>query len=221
VQGNGQTELVKTLLGLMSPASGQVTLNGKDISRQGPRQCLADGIGYIPEDRAHDGFVGSFSVAENLILDLYHHDRFSTGIVMSPSAVGDNADRCIDEFDIRTQGQSSLVSSLSGGNQQKVVLARELSRPLELLIASQPTRGLDVGSIEFVHRRLIAERENGTAVIIVSTELDEVFGLADRIAVMYDGRIVDIVAPDTTRDKIGLMMAGASVSASAPGADGE
>jgi general nucleoside transport system ATP-binding protein len=221
VQGNGQTELVKTLLGLMPPTTGRVTLEGKDISRQSPRECLADGIGYIPEDRQHDGFVGSFTVAENLILDLCRDSKFSTGIAMSLPAIARNADHRIDEFDIRTQHAGSLVSSLSGGNQQKVVLARELSRSLKLLIASQPTRGLDVGSIEFVHQRLVTERENGTAVIIVSTELDEVFGLADRIAVMYEGRIVGIVTADTSRDRIGMMMAGASSRPSAQGADGD
>ena len=139
---------------------------------------------------------------------------------MSLTAIARNADHRIDEFDIRTQHAGSLVSSLSGGNQQKVVIARELSRSLKLLIASQPTRGLDVGSIEFVHQRLLTEREHGTAVIIVSTELDEVFGLADRIAVMYEGRIVGIVTADTSRDRIGMMMAGASSAPSAQGADG-
>ncbi|MBA3232615.1 MAG: ABC transporter ATP-binding protein [Propionibacteriales bacterium] len=209
VQGNGQTELIKSLLGLVKPAAGQVFLEGRNISKHGPRQSLDDGIGFIPEDRSRDGYVASFSVRENLVLDLYSHDEFSNGIALRLGAIADNAKARIEEFDIRTQDMDSPVASLSGGNQQKVVVARELSRSLKVLIASQPTRGVDVGSVEFIHQRIIAERDSGTAIIIVSTELDEVFGLSDRIAVMYDGRIVDIVSPDIRRDEIGLLMAGA------------
>ncbi len=209
VQGNGQTELIKALLGLVRPDAGRVTLEGRDISRHRPRQRLDEGIGYIPEDRSHDGFVGAFSVRENLVLDLYTHDEFSRGLALDLDAIAANAEQRIAEFDIRTESMDSPVSALSGGNQQKVVVARELSRPLRVLVASQPTRGVDVGSVEFIHKRIIAERDNGTAVIIVSTELDEIFGLADRIAVMYDGRIVDIVSPDIAREDIGLLMAGA------------
>jgi simple sugar transport system ATP-binding protein len=209
VQGNGQTELIKTLLGLIRPDAGVIKLDGRDISRHGPRQSLEDGIGYIPEDRSHDGYVGAFSVRENLILDLYTHDEFSSGLALKLDAIAANARARIEEFDIRTESADTPVSSLSGGNQQKVVVAREFSRPLKVLIASQPTRGVDVGSIEFIHKRIIAERDNGTAVVIVSTELDEIFALADRIAVMYDGRIVGTVGPDIAREDIGLMMAGA------------
>ncbi len=209
VQGNGQTELIKSLLGLMRPAAGEIHLESRNISKHGPRQSLEDGIGYIPEDRSHDGYVGAFTVQENLVLDRYRDDEFSSGIALDLGAIADNAKARIGEFDIRTQGPQSAVSSLSGGNQQKVVVAREMSRPLKVLIASQPTRGVDVGSIEFIHKRIVAERDGGTAVVIVSTELDEVFGLADRIAVMYDGRIVDIVSPDIRREEIGLLMAGA------------
>ncbi|MGI8612677.1 MAG: ABC transporter ATP-binding protein [Nocardioidaceae bacterium] len=223
VQGNGQTELIKSLLGLMKPAAGQIHLEGRNISRHGTRQSLEDGIGYIPEDRSHDGYVGSFSVQENLVLDRYTHGDFSRGLALNLRAISDNAKRRIDEFDIRTQGPQSPVSSLSGGNQQKVVVARELSRQLKVLIASQPTRGVDVGSIDFIHQRIVTERDHGTAVIIVSTELDEVFALADRIAVMYDGRIVKVVLPDIERDEIGLLMAGAdpatSATVTADGAD--
>jgi general nucleoside transport system ATP-binding protein len=217
VQGNGQTELIKSLLGLVRPAAGEISLEGKDISRHGTRESLGDGIGYIPEDRSHDGFVGSFTVAENLVLDLYRDQPFSSGFSLSLSRVGNNAGQRIQEFDIRTQSAVTLVSSLSGGNQQKVVVARELSRPLRLLIASQPTRGLDVGSIEFVHKRIVAERDKGTAVVIVSTELDEVFGLADRIAVMFAGRIVAVVDPGISREDIGLLMAGAQVGSAGDG----
>jgi general nucleoside transport system ATP-binding protein len=209
VQGNGQTELIKSLLGLMRPDAGEILIDGKDIRRHGPRQSLEEGIGYVPEDRSHDGFVGSFSVRENLVLDLYRNDEFSRGLALRLDAIEENAAHRIEEFDIRTESMESSVSSLSGGNQQKVVVAREFSRPLKVLIASQPTRGVDVGSIEFIHRRIIAERDKGTAVVIVSTELDEIFALSDRIAVMYDGRIVGTVSPDIAREDIGLMMAGA------------
>jgi ABC-type uncharacterized transport system ATPase subunit len=209
VQGNGQTELIKSLLGLVRPDAGSIHLLGRDISRHGPRQSLDEGIGYIPEDRSHDGYVGSFSVRENLILDLYRTEHFSRGLALKLDAIAENADERIEQFDIRTESASSALSSLSGGNQQKVVVAREFSRPLKVLIASQPTRGVDVGSIEFIHKRIIEERDKGTAVVIVSTELDEIFALSDRIAVMYDGRIVGIVSPDIAREDIGLMMAGA------------
>jgi general nucleoside transport system ATP-binding protein len=210
VQGNGQTELIKSLLGLIKPDAGKIQLEGRDISKHGPRQSLEDGIGYIPEDRSHDGYVGAFSVRENLVLDLYHRDAFSRGLALKGDAISTNAKERIEEFDIRTESASTPVSSLSGGNQQKVVVAREFSRPLKVLIASQPTRGVDVGSIEFIHKRIIAERDRGTAVVIVSTELDEIFALSDRIAVMYDGRIVGTVSPDIAREEIGLLMAGAT-----------
>jgi simple sugar transport system ATP-binding protein len=209
VQGNGQTELIKAMMGLIKPSAGEVWLAGENISKHGPRESLADGIGYIPEDRSHDGFIGSFSVRENLFLDMYRNDEFSSGLALKRDGIEKNADHRIQEFDIRTESREAPVSSLSGGNQQKVVVAREFSRDLKVLIASQPTRGVDVGSIEFIHKRIIEERDRGTAVVIVSTELDEIFALADRIAVMYDGRIVGTVGPDIAREDIGLMMAGA------------
>jgi simple sugar transport system ATP-binding protein len=209
VQGNGQTELIKSLLGLIRPDAGEIWLEGRDISKHGPRESLDEGIGYVPEDRSHDGYVGGFSVRENLILDLYKSGDYSRGLALRLDAIEANAKERIDEFDIRTEDMNTPVSSLSGGNQQKVVVAREFSRPLKVLVASQPTRGVDVGSIEFIHKRIIAERDKGTAIIIVSTELDEIFALSDRIAVMYDGRIVDTVTPDIAREDIGLLMAGA------------
>jgi general nucleoside transport system ATP-binding protein len=209
VQGNGQTELIKALLGLIKPDAGEISLEGRDISRHGPRQSLDDGIGYIPEDRSHDGYVGAFTVRENLVLDLYRSEEFSRGMALRLDEIEKNAADRIEQFDIRTESASTPLASLSGGNQQKVVVAREFSRPLKVLIAAQPTRGVDVGSIEFIHKRIIEERDRGTAVIIVSTELDEIFSLSDRIAVMYDGRIVDTVTPDIAREDIGLMMAGA------------
>jgi general nucleoside transport system ATP-binding protein len=210
VQGNGQTELVQALLGLQPLSSGRIELSGTDLSALSTRERLAAGIGYVPEDRRHDGFVGSFSVAENLVLDLYRERPFSSGLALSMASITSNAQQRVREYDVRTQSTAAAVSSLSGGNQQKVVLARELSRPLQLVIAAQPTRGLDVGSIEFVHRRILEQRARGTAVLIVSTELDEIVGLADRVMVMYRGRVVAIVDPDTPRDRLGLMMAGAS-----------
>ncbi|MDT9592753.1 ABC transporter ATP-binding protein [Nocardioides zeae] len=209
VQGNGQTEMIKSLLGLVRPDAGVIELDGRDISRHGPRQSLEDGIGYIPEDRSHDGFVGTFSVRENLVLDLYRSDEFSSGPRLRLGAIEENARARIAEFDIRTESPETPVASLSGGNQQKVVVAREFARDLKVLIASQPTRGVDVGSIEFIHRRIVESRDSGTAVIIVSTELDEIYALSDRIAVMYDGRIVAVVGPDTPREQMGLLMAGA------------
>ena len=208
VQGNGQTELVEALVGLTDAAAGSVTLGGQQLVGASPREHLQAGIGYIPEDRTHDGFVGSFSVAENLVLDLFRRPPFASGGTLSLEAVRTNAEQRVEEFDVRTQSVETPVSALSGGNQQKVVLARELSRPLELLIAAQPTRGLDVGSIEFVHRRIVRERDEGTAVLIVSTELEEIVALSDRIAVMYRGRLVGIVGPETPWDQLGLMMAG-------------
>jgi general nucleoside transport system ATP-binding protein len=215
VQGNGQTELVEALLGLSSVAGGSIEVAGRMLTDASPREHLDAGIGYIPEDRAHDGFVGTFSVAENLVLDLFRREPYAKGGRLSLSAVRRNAAERVEEFDVRTESAETAMSALSGGNQQKVVLARALSRPLELLIAAQPTRGLDVGSIEFVHQRIVRERDEGTAVLIVSTELEEIVALADRIAVMYRGRIVGIVGPETPWDQLGLMMAGVPPEAAA------
>jgi general nucleoside transport system ATP-binding protein len=219
VQGNGQSELVRALVGLEIPVKGSIQVDGRELVGRTPREHLEAGIGYVPEDRSHDGYVGSFSVAENLVLDLIRRPEFSRNGVLSLSAVQKNADHRVEEFDVRTQSTEEPVSSLSGGNQQKVVLARELSRPLELLIAGQPTRGLDVGSIEFVHSRIVRERDQGTAVLIVSTELDEISALSDRIIVMFGGRIVGVVPGDAPRDQLGLMMAGASVEVAAQEAE--
>ncbi|NYI42242.1 ABC-type uncharacterized transport system ATPase subunit [Demequina lutea] len=173
------------------------------------KEALATGMGFVPEDRTADGLVASFSIENNLVLDLIREAKFSVRGGLNIAQIEENAAQKIVEFDVRTTSAKATAGSLSGGNQQKVVLARELSRPLKLLIAAQPTRGLDVGSIEFVHKRIIAERDRGAAVLIVSSELDEVVALADRIAVMYHGRVVGIVPPDTDRNTLGLMMAGA------------
>jgi ABC-type uncharacterized transport system ATPase subunit len=208
VQGNGQTELAEALLGLTRLVKGTIELDGRRLTGLTPRETIDAGLGFVPEDRKQDGCVSSFTVAENLILNHHEEHPYARGIALDLSKVRQNAAHRISEFDIRTQSIEATVSSLSGGNQQKVVLARELSRSLALLVASQPTRGLDVGAIEFVHKRLVEERDRGTAVVIVSTELDEVIALADRIAVIYRGRIVGIVPPDTSREVLGLMMAG-------------
>ncbi|WP_413250330.1 ABC transporter ATP-binding protein [Sinomonas flava] len=208
VQGNGQTELTEAILGLAKHATGSVVLDGKELLGRSVKHILEAGVGFVPEDRSHDGLVGAFSVAENLVLDLYDRAPFARGLAMRPSRIAAQAKEKIEEFDIRTQSADVPASSLSGGNQQKVVMARELSRPLRLFIASQPTRGVDVGSIEFLHRRILAERDHGTPVMIVSTELDEIMELADRIAVLYRGRLMGIVDAGTPRDVLGLMMAG-------------
>jgi ABC-type uncharacterized transport system ATPase subunit len=208
VQGNGQSELAEALLGVTPLSSGTMELDGKSIRHLTPKQRIDAGIGFVPEDRKHDGFVGTFSVAENLVLNSFDESPYAKGIALDLGRIRANADDRVEEFDIRTESTGTTVSSLSGGNQQKVVLARELSRSLAALVASQPTRGVDVGAIEFLHKRLVEERDRGTAVVIISTELDEVSALADRIAVMYRGSIVGIVGPDTSREVLGLMMAG-------------
>ncbi|HVT69712.1 MAG TPA: ABC transporter ATP-binding protein, partial [Trebonia sp.] len=189
VQGNGQTELCEALMGLRPAAAGTVRLDGRDLTRATPHTRLRAGIAYVPEDRTDDGLVSSFSVAENLILDTYDRKPFASGISLRLPEIARNAAARIAEFDVRTGSAATAAGTLSGGNQQKVILARELGREHRVLIASQPTRGLDVGSIEFVHRRIVEQRDHGVAVLIVSAELDEIYALADRIAVMYEGKI--------------------------------
>ncbi len=210
VQGNGQTELTEAILGLQDRVHGSILLDDEELVGRSVKDVLNAGVGFVPEDRSLDGLIGTFSIAENLILDRYDQAPFASGISMNPAKVLENAKTRIDEFDVRTPSGSLAAGTLSGGNQQKVVMARELSRPLRLFIASQPTRGVDVGSIEFLHKRIVAERDHGTPVMIVSTELDEVMELADRIAVLYKGKLVGIVPAGTGRDVLGLMMAGLS-----------
>jgi simple sugar transport system ATP-binding protein len=171
-------------------------------------ESIKSGIAFIPESRELDGLIGTFSIAENLILNTHDEIPFASFGQLSKSAVINNAKERVKEFDIRAQSIDDQANSLSGGNKQKVVLARELSRDVQLVVASQPTRGLDVGSIEFVHERLLAERASGRAILLISTELDEVVALADRIAVIYRGEILGIVEPSVSREKLGLMMAG-------------
>jgi general nucleoside transport system ATP-binding protein len=217
VQGNGQTELCEALMGLR-PSVGAVRLDGMDLTGASTHERLRAGIGYIPEDRQQDGLVGGFPVADNLILDVYDRPPYARRIVMRPDAVRLAATDLVEEFDIRTSSVFTPASTLSGGNQQKVVVARELSRPNKLLLASQPTRGLDVGSIEFVHSEIVKQRDQGVAVVIISSELEEIYALSDRIAVMYEGRIVGMCSPDIPEQELGLLMAGGTASQS-DGAD--
>ena len=208
VQGNGQSELAESIVGLQEHVTGSISLDGVDITKASVRESLHSGIAFVPESREEDGLIGSFSIEENLILDLHDLPPYAKGPVISPNVVTQEAQKRVAEFDIRAQSAKDPASSLSGGNKQKVVLARELSRPVKLVVASQPTRGLDVGSIEFVHERIIAERDSGRAVLLFSTELDEVSALADRIAVMYRGEFIAIVPATTSREDLGLLMAG-------------
>jgi len=208
VQGNGQSELARALVNLESHVTGSVKINNEEILGKSVRDSLHAGVAFIPESRELDGLIGSFSIAENLILDTHDLAPVAGRGQIDKEFVRENASKLVKEFDVRTQSIFENASSLSGGNKQKVVLARELSRTVELVIASQPTRGLDVGSIEFVYERLLAERDANRAVLLISSELDEVTALADRIAVIYKGEIVGIVSPDITREKLGLMMAG-------------
>ncbi len=209
VQGNGQTELVEALTGLRRCAAGRVELNGRDITNRSVNEILDAGVGHVPEDRQHDGLITAFSIADNLILDTYDQPPFARGLVRDAVAVREAATERVTRFDVRTPSIDAPASTLSGGNQQKVVVARELSRPISLLIGSQPTRGLDVGSIEYIHRQIVAHRDRGMAVLIVSSELDEVMALADRIIVMFRGTIFGVVdAAEATREHLGLLMAG-------------
>ena len=208
VQGNGQSELVRAIMNLEENITGSIQLLGEELVGKSVHQTIHSGVAYIPESRELDGLVGTFSIAENLVLDTHGLSPFSRAGQLSASQISDNATKLKTEFDIRAQSIYNTANSLSGGNKQKVVLARELSRQVKLVVACQPTRGLDVGSIEFVHERLLAERNSGRAVLLISTELDEVAALADRIAVIYRGEILGIVDANVSREKLGLMMAG-------------
>lgn len=209
VQGNGQTELVEALTGLRPPIGGTIRLLGQDVTHVSPRVITEAGTGHIPEDRQRDGLVLSYSIADNLILNTYYLPPVAKGIVMQEPVIYDRAAELVAEYDVRTPSIHTPAGSLSGGNQQKVIVARELSRPGQFIVASQPTRGLDVGSIEYIHSQLIRKRDEGAAVLVVSAELDEILSLADRIIVMFEGRIMDIVPIEkATREDLGLLMAG-------------
>ncbi|MCL4674519.1 MAG: ABC transporter ATP-binding protein [Pararhodobacter sp.] len=209
VQGNGQSALVEALTGLTRVAGGTVSFRGKDITRASARERHKLGFAHIPEDRQRTGLIPAFTIAENMVLDSYYDDRFSRGPTMLWSVINEAAARGVQDFDVRTESIFDAVSTLSGGNQQKVIVARELSRDTELLIAAQPTRGLDVGSIEYIHSRIVHARDEGDGVLIVSSELDEILALSDRILVMFKGRIVaEFDAATADKTTIGLAMAG-------------
>lgn len=209
VQGNGQTELVEALTGSRRLEDGKIKILGKEFSYSEPRPILEAGCAHVPEDRQLDGLILSMTVSENLVLNTYYQAPFARGITLQKNAIEKAAMERVKEFDIRTPSIYTPVSSLSGGNQQKVIVAREFSRPIKLLIASQPTRGLDVGSIEYIHDRIIQKRNEGCAILLVSSELDEIMSLADRIAVIYKGEIMAVLpAEEATRERLGLLMAG-------------
>ncbi|MDW8402600.1 ABC transporter ATP-binding protein [Chloroflexus sp.] len=217
VQGNGQTELVAALTGLRPSEAGTVRIAGVDATNATPRQISELGVAHIPEDRQRDGLVTSYPLTDNSVLELYYLPPFARGIVRDDQAINEHCARLVAEFDVRTPSIHVPASSLSGGNQQKLIVAREFTRPLKLLIASQPTRGIDVGSIEFIHNQIVKKRDEGVAVLLVSAELDEILSLADRIAVMYHGQIVATVKNgELSREELGLLMAGAKLDRTAP-----
>ncbi|MPZ73694.1 MAG: ATP-binding cassette domain-containing protein [Nitriliruptorales bacterium] len=216
VEGNGQRELVEAVAGMRPPVRGHIQIEGHDIGGWSPRRVTQLGVGHVPEDRAKHGLVGTFSVADNLMLNRYNRRPFSRRLVFERAFIRDNAQRGVKEFDIRTPSVDTPAGSLSGGNQQKVVVARELSGDVKLLVVAQPTRGLDVGSVEFIHTQIIQLRDGGAAVLLVSAELDEILALSDRIAVIYRGRVAAVVPrPEATREGCGLLMAGAGEQAPA------
>ena len=218
VQGNGQTELVEAITGLRRAAGGSIRIAGSEIHPD-PRRILEAGVAHVPEDRLEEGLVPAFTIAENLVLNTYYLKPFADGVRLHRDAILSSAAELVEQFDVRTPSVFNEAANLSGGNQQKVIVAREFSRPIKLLVAAQPTRGLDVGSIEYIHRRVVEKRDEGAAVLIVSTELDEVLALGDRIAVMYHGKIVAILdSAEATPERLGLYMGGALADAEALGA---
>ncbi|WJY28680.1 MULTISPECIES: ABC transporter ATP-binding protein [Sporosarcina] len=209
IDGNGQSELIEAITGLRKVKSGKIILGGKDITNRKPRTITETGLGHIPQDRHKHGLVLDFSVGYNAALQSYYQKPFSSNGLMNYKAVADHANKIIADYDVRTQGEHELARALSGGNQQKLIIGREVERNPDFLIAALPTRGLDVGAIEFIHRRLIEQRDQGKAVLLISFELDEVMNVSDKIAVIYDGAIVDTVTPaETTEQELGLFMAG-------------
>jgi simple sugar transport system ATP-binding protein len=210
VQGNGQTELVEVITGLRKADGGHVHIAGADMTNASPRRITHEGqSSHVPEDRHAYGMVDSYTIADNLVLNQYYLPPFVKAATIQQKAIADHAKTLVEKFDVRTPSIFVSGGSLSGGNQQKMVVAREFSRPIKLLIAAQPTRGIDVGSIEFIHNQIVAKRDEGVAVLLVSAELDEIMALSDRIAVMYKGEIIDIVdRADATREGLGLLMAG-------------
>jgi ABC-type uncharacterized transport system ATPase subunit len=212
IDGNGQSELIEAITGLRKIKSGKVKLNGKDITNMKPRKITEEGVGHIPQDRHKHGLVLDFPIGHNIALQTYYQSPIAKGFVMDYKKVSEKARQIISEYDVRTgNGEMTPARALSGGNQQKAIIGREIDRNPDLLIAALPTRGLDVGAIEFIHSRLIEQRDKGKAVLLISFELDEVMNVSDRIAVIYDGQIVDELNPkETTEQELGLLMAGQS-----------
>ncbi len=211
IDGNGQSELIEAITGLTKVKSGKIFINDEDVTNKKTRKITETGIGHIPQDRHKHGLILDFSVAYNTALQSYYHEPLSKGGIMNYKVINERAEELIKEYDVRTQGTHELARALSGGNQQKLIIGREILRNPDLLIAALPTRGLDVGAIEFIHRRLIEQRDSGKAVLLITFELDEVMNVSDRIAVIYDGTIVGTVIPqETTEQALGLMMAGHS-----------
>lgn len=209
VQGNGQTELVEAITGLRRAESGKVIVDYKDVTNNRPRIVTETGVAHVPEDRRKNGMVANFPIKDNLVLQTYYIGPFSIGILANERAKEENANKLVKQYDVRTPSIFANIGTLSGGNQQKAIVAREFSRKSHLLVAAQPTRGLDVGSIEYIHKQIVRMRDEGMAVLLVSTELDEIFSLSDRIAVMYAGKIIDTVSiHEATRENVGLLMAG-------------
>ena len=211
VQGNGQSELIESIMGVRTSLSGSVHVASEDTTKNDPRQLHDRGIAHVPEDRQESGLVLDFTVTENMVLDSYYGPPFSKGLRMDWDVAKETATRLVEEYDVRTPGVGITVSSLSGGNQQKVIVAREFDRDVVLVVASQPTRGVDVGSIEYIHQRIVQERDKGAAVLIVSSELDEVMALSDRILVMHEGSIAAEFDQTATATEIGLAMLGSEV----------
>jgi len=210
VDGNGQSELIDVIAGLKKADRGKVFLKGKVITNQSPRLISEAGVSHIPEDRHKRGLILDFTMGENLVLETYYYPQFQSNRFLDYEKINRHAQKLIDEFDVRTPSVHTLARALSGGNQQKAIIAREVEKDPDLLIAAQPTRGLDVGAIEFIHKRLVEQRDKGKAVLLVSLELDEILSLSDRIAVIYEGKIVGILDPNqTSEQELGLMMAGA------------
>lgn len=211
VDGNGQSELIEAITGLRKSESGSIKLNGKELIHAAPRKITESGVGHIPQDRHKHGLVLNYPIAENMVLQTYYQKPYSKNGILNFKEIYDKARLLIKEFDVRTPSEYTLARALSGGNQQKAIIGREIDRDPDLLIAAQPTRGLDVGAIEFIHKRLIEQRDHGKAVLLVSFELDEIMNVSDRIAVIYEGKIVAVVDPkETTEQELGLLMAGSN-----------
>ncbi|MED5552807.1 MAG: ABC transporter ATP-binding protein [Actinomycetota bacterium] len=209
VEGNGQRELVEAITGLRNVAAGAMAIAGKPSTNNSTRQIAGNGVGHIPEDREKHGIIAAYSVAENSVLNRYHRKPFSSRGIMRREVIYEHAQSVVEEFDVRTPSVAVAVSSLSGGNKQKLIVGREFSENIKLLVAAQPTRGIDIGAIEFIHRRIVEQRDKGAAVLLVSAELDEILGLADRVAVLYDGKLMGVLdANVANRERVGLLMAG-------------